>query len=78
MRSYNDKMWLCANRLCINKSKTKALLTSKKETVATSIPSGNVTIPLLPSVTNLGAKIDNRCDMEKYALKIVFVKSGGV
>ena len=29
-----------------------------------------VTIPLLPSVTNLGAKIDNRCDMEKHALKM--------
>ena len=31
------KMWLCANRLCINESKTEALLISKKETVATSI-----------------------------------------
>ena len=64
-------MWLCANRLCINESKMEALLISKKETVATctSIQSGNVTIPLLPSVTNLGAKIDNRCDMEKHALK---------
>ena len=63
------RMWLCAKRLCINKSKTEALLISKKETVATSIKNGNVTIPLLPSVTNLGAKIDNRCDMEKHALK---------
>ena len=64
------KMWLCANRLCINESKTEALLISKKETVATSIQNGNMTIPLLPSVTNLGAKIDNRCDMEKHALKM--------
>ena len=24
------KMWLCANRLCINESKTEALLISKK------------------------------------------------
>ena len=63
------KLWLCANILCINESKTGALLISKKETVATSIQSGNVTIPLLPSVTNLGAKIDNRCDIEKHALK---------
>ena len=54
------KMWLCANRLCINESKTEALLFSKKETVATSIQNGNVTIPLLSSVTNLRAKIDNR------------------
>ena len=59
------KMWLCANRLCINKSKTEALLFSKKETVATSIQNGNVTIPLLPSVTSFEAKIDNRCDMGK-------------
>ena len=43
---------------------------SKQETVATFIQNGNVTIPLLPSVTNLGAKIDNRCDIEKHALKI--------
>ena len=64
------KMWLCANRLCINESKTETLLISKKETVATSIQNGNITIPLLPSVTNLGAKIDNRCDMEKHALKM--------
>ena len=34
------KMWLCANRLCINESKTEALLISKKETVATSIQNG--------------------------------------
>ena len=53
-------MWLCANRLCINESKTEALSISKKETVATSIQNGNVTISMLPSVTNLGAKIDNR------------------
>ena len=64
------KMWLCANRLCINESKTEALLISKKETVATSFQNGSMTIPLLPSVTNLGAKIDNRCDMEKHALKM--------
>ena len=66
------KVWLCANRLhvCINESKTEALLISKRETVATSIQNGNVTIPLLPSVTNLGAKIDNRCDMEKHVLKM--------
>ena len=25
------KMWLCANRLCIKESKTKALLISKKK-----------------------------------------------
>ena len=50
-------MCLCANRLCIKESKTKALLTSKKETVATSIQNSNETIPLLPSVTNLGAKM---------------------
>ena len=54
-------MWLCANRLYINESETEALLISKKETV---------THPLLPSVTNLGAKIDNRCDMEKHTLKM--------
>ena len=54
------KMWLCANRLCINESKREPLLISKKETVATSIQNDNVTIPLLPSVTNLRAKIDNR------------------
>ena len=59
-----------SNRLCINESETEALLISKKETVATSIQNGNMTIPLLPSVTNLGAKIDNRCDMEKHALKM--------
>ena len=63
------KMWLCANRLCVNESKTEALL-FLKETVPTSIQNGNVTIPLLPSVTNLGAKIDNRCDMEMHALKM--------
>ena len=63
-------MCLCANRLCINESKTEALLISKKETIATSIQNGNMTIPLLPSVTNLGAKIDNRCDMEKHVLKM--------
>ena len=63
-------MWLCANRLCINESEMETLLIFKKETVATSIQNGNVTIPLLPSVTNLGAKIDNRCDMEKHALKM--------
>ena len=34
------KMWLCANRLCINESETEALLISKKETVATSIQNG--------------------------------------
>ena len=44
--------------------------TTKKETVATSFSNGNVTIPLLPSVTNLGAKIDNRCAMEKHALNM--------
>ena len=27
-------------------------------------------IPLLPSVTNLGAKIDNLCEIEKHALKM--------
>ena len=64
------KMWLCANKLCTNESKTEALLISKKKTVATSIQNGNMTIPLRPSVTNLGAKIDNRCDMEKHALKM--------
>ena len=64
------KMWLCANRLCINESKTEALLISKKETVTTSIQNDNVTIPLLPNLTNLGTKIDNRCDMEKHALKM--------
>ena len=31
------QMWLCANRLCINESKTEALLISKTETVATAI-----------------------------------------
>ena len=61
---------ICANRLCINESKTEALLISKKETVATSIQNGNMTILLQPSVTNLGAKIDNRCNMEKHALKM--------
>ena len=42
-------MWLCANRLCLNESEIEALLIFKKETVATSIQNGNVTIPLLPS-----------------------------
>ena len=38
----DTKMRLCANRLCINESKTEALLISKKETVATSIQNANV------------------------------------
>ena len=67
--------------------KRKHSLISKKETIAKSIQNGNVTIPLLPSVTNLGAKIDNRCDMEKHAFKMYtnacfhlqsIHKSGGV
>ena len=83
----NRKMWLCANRLCINGSKTEALLISKMETVVTSIQNGVMTIPLLLSVTNLGAKIDNRCDIESTHSKCaqthaficrVFVKSEGV
>ena len=64
------KVWLCANRLCVNESKTEALLVSKQENVSTSIQAGVVTIPLLSSVTNLGAKIDNRCDMGKHAIKM--------
>ena len=45
-------------------------LMSKQENASTSTQAGAVTIPLLSSVTNLGAKIDNRCDMEKHAIKM--------
>ena len=31
------KVWLCANRLCVNDSETEALLVSKQENVSTSI-----------------------------------------
>ena len=74
------KVSLCANRLCVNESKTEALLVSKQENVSTSIQVGVVTIPLLSSVTNLGVKIDNRCDMEKtrnqdvYECKLSFTE----
>ena len=38
--------------------------------VATTMQTGDVTIPPLLSVTNLGAKVGNRCDMEKRTIEM--------